>query len=159
MFCNYTAMANDEPSNGVALLTKTERDWLLGKLNISNDYQNHLRSRIKRKLQIFSREEIPLLLNRGLIRSMTAGFHEMTTERHDSCPGSGRWPSLDKIPQQTWRNSDDTEFNQKENKTKFKIPRSEWAGSDSNQRPPPCQGGILTRLDHRPPRKRFFLLR
>ena len=27
---------------------------------------------------------------------------------------------------------------------------SEWAGSDSNQRPPPCQGGILTRLDHRP---------
>lgn len=25
-----------------------------------------------------------------------------------------------------------------------------WAGSDSNQRPPPCQGGILTRLDHRP---------
>ncbi len=26
----------------------------------------------------------------------------------------------------------------------------EWAGSDSNQRPPPCQGGILTRLDHRP---------
>jgi hypothetical protein len=32
----------------------------------------------------------------------------------------------------------------------------QWAGSDSNQRPPPCQGGILTRLDHRPPRKRFF---
>jgi hypothetical protein len=27
---------------------------------------------------------------------------------------------------------------------------SKWAGSDSNQRPPPCQGGILTRLDHRP---------
>ena len=27
---------------------------------------------------------------------------------------------------------------------------SQWAGSDSNQRPPPCQGGILTRLDHRP---------
>jgi hypothetical protein len=27
---------------------------------------------------------------------------------------------------------------------------AKWAGSDSNQRPPPCQGGILTRLDHRP---------
>ncbi len=25
-----------------------------------------------------------------------------------------------------------------------------WAGSELNQRPPPCQGGILTRLDHRP---------
>ena len=31
-----------------------------------------------------------------------------------------------------------------------KASRLEWAGSDSNQRPPPCQGGILTRLDHRP---------
>ena len=28
--------------------------------------------------------------------------------------------------------------------------KEEWAGSELNQRPPPCQGGILTRLDHRP---------
>ena len=26
----------------------------------------------------------------------------------------------------------------------------EWAGGDLNPRAPPCQGGILTRLDHRP---------
>ena len=26
----------------------------------------------------------------------------------------------------------------------------EWAGRDLNPRPPPCQGGILTKLDHRP---------
>ena len=26
----------------------------------------------------------------------------------------------------------------------------EWAEGDSNPRSPPCQGGILTRLDHRP---------
>ena len=25
-----------------------------------------------------------------------------------------------------------------------------WAGRDLNPRPPPCQGGILTKLDHRP---------
>src|SRR5918992_1541358 len=25
-----------------------------------------------------------------------------------------------------------------------------WAGQDLNSRSPPCQGGILTRLDHRP---------
>jgi hypothetical protein len=33
---------------------------------------------------------------------------------------------------------------------KFSLKDPKWAGSDSNQRPPPCQGGILTRLDHRP---------
>ena len=32
----------------------------------------------------------------------------------------------------------------------FALKNAKWAGSDSNQRPPPCQGGILTRLDHRP---------
>jgi hypothetical protein len=25
-----------------------------------------------------------------------------------------------------------------------------WAGRDLNPRTPPCQGGILTKLDHRP---------
>jgi hypothetical protein len=28
--------------------------------------------------------------------------------------------------------------------------KQEWAGRDLNPRPPPCQGGILTKLDHRP---------
>jgi hypothetical protein len=35
-------------------------------------------------------------------------------------------------------------------KTKTTTLNAKWAGSDSNQRPPPCQGGILTKLDHRP---------
>jgi hypothetical protein len=34
--------------------------------------------------------------------------------------------------------------------TKTTTLNAKWAGSDSNQRPPPCQGGILTKLDHRP---------
>jgi hypothetical protein len=53
MFYRKTVMANDEPSNNLALLTKAERDWLLGRLNVSNDYQNHLRQRIKKKLKFF----------------------------------------------------------------------------------------------------------
>ena len=28
--------------------------------------------------------------------------------------------------------------------------KKKWAECDLNARPPPCQGGILTRLDHRP---------
>jgi hypothetical protein len=34
--------------------------------------------------------------------------------------------------------------------TKINAKTAKWAGSDLNQRTPPCQGGILTKLDHRP---------
>jgi hypothetical protein len=42
--------------------------------------------------------------------------------------------------------------------TKVNTTKAKWAGSDSNQRPPPCQGGILTRLDHRPTSKLSLIL-
>ncbi len=35
-------------------------------------------------------------------------------------------------------------------KNKKKKKEKKWAGGDLNSGPPPCQGGILTRLDHRP---------
>ena len=34
-------------------------------------------------------------------------------------------------------------------KTEFRVYNG-WAGRDLNPRFPPCQGGVLTRLDHRP---------
>jgi hypothetical protein len=48
----------------------------------------------------------------------------------------GRWSSLIGIP-------DCMAYNEREKE-------GEWAGWDLNPRSPPCQGGILTRLDHRP---------
>ena len=34
--------------------------------------------------------------------------------------------------------------------TNESVKSKEWVGGDLNPRSPPCQGGILTRLDHRP---------
>ncbi len=47
----------EESSYDLALLTRRERDWLLGKVKVSRDYENHMRHRIKRKLEIFSSNE------------------------------------------------------------------------------------------------------
>jgi hypothetical protein len=116
MFYRKTVMANDEPSNNLALLTKAERDWLLGRLNVSNDYQNHLRQRIKKKLQVFSSEELPLLMSRGLVRSeelsITASCHIMTTDCRDFLPS---------LAQLTWRKSDTSEYEQVRYKNEIQI--------------------------------------
>jgi hypothetical protein len=91
----------EEPYD-LALLTRTERDWLLGKIKVSRDYENHMRHRIKRKLEIFNSKELPLLIGQGLItsHSMTTDCHHMTIGSHQYNPDL-RWSSLVKIPQQT----------------------------------------------------------
>jgi hypothetical protein len=38
----------------------------------------------------------------------------------------------------------------RDNERVLKERKEEWAERDLNSRSPPCQGGILTRLDHRP---------
>ena len=99
----------ESKANKVALLTRKERDWLLGKIEVSKDYQNHLRHRIRRKLEIFWSKELPLLLTKQAMivnvnnnnHSMTIGCHDMTTSSHDSSP-TLQWSSLVKIPPQTW---------------------------------------------------------
>jgi hypothetical protein len=42
----YTGYCNNK---SIALLTRKERDWLLGKLNVSKSYDYRLKSSIKRK--------------------------------------------------------------------------------------------------------------
>jgi len=44
-----------------ALLTKSEAEWLLGKKQVSKNYEYRLRSVIKSKLQTFTELEVPLL--------------------------------------------------------------------------------------------------
>jgi hypothetical protein len=57
-----------------------------------------------------------------------------------------------KIPPQTWQGIEANQTHLAEiiMKINGKTSLSKWAGSDLNQRTPPCQGGILTKLDHRP---------
>jgi hypothetical protein len=50
-----------------ALLTKTELEWLLGKIQVSKVYEYRIKSDIKKKLQIFQQLELPLLMEKGFI--------------------------------------------------------------------------------------------
>ena len=50
-----------------ALLTKTEIEWLLNRVNVSKAYQYRIKSDIKKKLKTFTELEIPLLIEKGII--------------------------------------------------------------------------------------------
>jgi hypothetical protein len=146
-----------------ALLTRKERDWLLGKIDVSKAMQRDLRYRIRKKIEILQNQELPLLVNNGFFESNKQGHSNQYIATANTCSvvtnddgvvsnhDGGRWSSLVKIPPQTWRKPNEYDAanrNQKEINVKTSL--SKWAGSDLNQRTPPCQGGILTKLDHRP---------
>jgi hypothetical protein len=67
-------------SRELALLTRKERDWLLGNLDFSKPYGYRLKSSIKKKIQAFIDFELPLLIKSNLIIS-----YEMESRR----PGFG----------------------------------------------------------------------
>jgi hypothetical protein len=56
---------NPEP----ALLTRTEIEWLLEKVNVSKSYEYRIKSDIKKKLKRFTELEIPLLIQKGFINN------------------------------------------------------------------------------------------
>jgi hypothetical protein len=152
-------------SDDIALLTRKERAWLLGKIEVSNATKRDLLYRIRKKIGILYNLEIPLLIQNRIwgvkLNQPNHPLHNGVVTNDDSVVansdipglGPGRWSSLVKIPQQTWRKSEESDPGQARIGPKISIGAAIWAGSDSNQRPPPCQGGILTRLDHRPMRK------
>jgi hypothetical protein len=50
-----------------ALLTRTEIDWLYGRVQLSNSYERKMKSDIRKKLRIFNELEFPLLVKSGFI--------------------------------------------------------------------------------------------
>jgi hypothetical protein len=58
-----------QSSRELALLTRKERDWLLGNLDLSKPYGYRLKSSIKRKIRTFVNFELPLLIKNNLIIS------------------------------------------------------------------------------------------
>ena len=66
-------------NKNIVLLTRKERDWLLGKLDLSKSYEYRLKSSIKKKIQTFVNLELPLLIKNNIIifyepESLEAGF-------------------------------------------------------------------------------------
>lgn len=58
-----------QSSRELALLTRKERDWLLGNLDLSKPYEYRLKSSIKRKIRTFVNFELPLLIKNNIIIS------------------------------------------------------------------------------------------
>jgi hypothetical protein len=52
----------ERESDEIALLTRKERDWLLGKTDVSKPYEYRLRSSIRKKIQILTDIELPDLV-------------------------------------------------------------------------------------------------
>jgi hypothetical protein len=113
-------------------LSKAERDYLLEKDQASHDYVC-VKSRLNKKMKVFVDQELPLLLSKGYLTDI-AEFRNIA----ENCKVED--DGLVRIPPQTGLGIIANE----------RIKRSKWAGRDLNPRSPPCQGGILTRLDHRP---------
>ena len=111
------------------LLTRTEIQWLLGKIKVSKQYEYRIKSDLKRKLKIFTELEIPLLIEKGIIDNTHLRLFTQNLRTN---------PQI---------NGQDISTNTSNNVIQSQI---EWAGRDLNPRTPPCQGGILTKLDHRP---------
>jgi hypothetical protein len=56
----------DDKLNGV-LLSRTEIQWLLGKIKVSKLFEYQLKSRIKKKVQSLMELELPLLVKTNFI--------------------------------------------------------------------------------------------
>jgi hypothetical protein len=122
-------------------LSKAEWDYLTSNRQFDDEYGYTIKSRLVKKINQFANQELPLLIQKGYLTE----FCKLT----NNCKvGRGDSSSLVRIPPQTRDNCLETSRDYEDDSKKKE--RKKWAGQDLNSRPPPCQGGILTRLDHRP---------
>jgi|SRR5215208_365491 len=90
----HTGYCNNQ---NTALLTRKERDWLLGNLDLSKSYEYRLKSSIKKKFQTFVEFELPLLIENNFIifyelESLGTGFGDGTSFNNDSSLGKAKVP-------------------------------------------------------------------
>ena len=57
----------------VALLTRTEIEWLNGNIQLSYAYQRKIKSDIKKKIRILQELELPLLIGKGFVSFQSTG--------------------------------------------------------------------------------------
>ena len=98
-------------------------------LKFQSPYEYRIKSDIRKKIKTFTDLELPLLLKRRIIDSLDLSIFTQNLRTNPQTKDQIIPQPLQhtEIPSQIW-----------------------WAGRDLNPRTPPCQGGILTKLDHRP---------
>jgi hypothetical protein len=123
-------MIQNKPLSDLALLTKREKDWILGNITISKAIQRDIRYRIRRKIQVLFSKELPLLMDKGFLvdkayvlyqpgnfvynadaSSVATNDDSVVPNGDGSSVGGGRWASLVKIPQLTCAQQDDYSIN------------------------------------------------
>ncbi len=65
-------------------LSKAERDYLTANSEISVDYSRVIKSRLQKKIERFASEELPLLIEKGLIPSSILDANVVTKFRNSS---------------------------------------------------------------------------
>jgi len=63
-------MIHNNPSKP-SLLTNTELEWLLGKIQLQESYHRKIKSQIRKKIENFEKVELPLLVEKGLLSLST----------------------------------------------------------------------------------------
>jgi hypothetical protein len=121
-------------------LSKAEWDYLTSNRQFDDDYSYTIKSRLVKKINQFANQELPLLIEKGYLTEFCKLTDNRKVQRRE---GS----SLVRIPPQASGDTLEISYNCRD---KDEKKEKKWAGSELNQRSPPCQGGILTRLDHRP---------
>jgi hypothetical protein len=135
-------------SDDLALLTRKERDWLLGKIEASKAMQRDLRYRIRKKIEILQNQEIPLLVDNGFFESNkdnkqgqsnqyigTINAYSVVTNDDGiaSNPDVGRWSSLVKIsPQTSQKSKENDAVNRKQHKNKWQDSEMGRVGCRTN---------------------------
>ncbi len=80
----------------IALLTRKEKEWLLGNPDLPKPYRYRLKSSIKKKIQTFMNHELPLLIKNNLIsydaESLETRFGDGTFNGNNSSLGKAKVP-------------------------------------------------------------------
>ena len=72
-------MPSDKDVTSLALLTRRELDWLLGKTgDMSKSFEYKVKSSLRKKIQTFIEIELPLLLKNGLFPITNDSFPPLT---------------------------------------------------------------------------------
>jgi hypothetical protein len=103
---NWSSEELKREGNEVALLTKTELDWLNENIQLSYAYRRKIKSDIRKKIRILQELELPLLIGKGFVslqstgvtpnrNTVTAKFNTDTAEKsRDSYPSFHKLESL-----------------------------------------------------------------
>ncbi len=75
-------------SKSLALLTRTEVEWLLGKAQLSKQHEYRIKSNIRKKLQTFEKFELPLIIAKSGLLPTAKTYYGLIANSQQLITGS-----------------------------------------------------------------------